>query len=240
MKKFFSQIVVGFLFLVFGFMIVIQLKSVSVQNTVTIDENSQNPEILLENEQLKKERDELTDKVKELSEKVAEYETSIGSESKNQALVGELQKTRLKAGLTDVKGEGIIIYITPKTNPFGTTNPGYPIKDFDLLTIVNELYANDAEAISINGIRLINTSGIRSAGNAIVINNTRISPSEQVVIKAIGSKSLLEVAITFPGTISVDLDNNCDVTYEKKEELTINKSNTPIEFKYIEEVKENE
>lgn len=238
MKKVISQLIVGFIFLLFGFMIVTQLKTISAQNSVTVDENSQNPEILLENEQLKKEKEELQKKVNELSTKASEYEKSIASESENQALLDELQKTRVRAGLTDVKGEGIIIYITPKTDYFGTTNKGYPIKDFDLLTIVNELYAGDAEAISINGIRLGNNSGIRTAGNAIVVNNTRISPMEQVVIKAIGDVALLETAYNFPGTISADLKLSCDVTYETKDEIVIEKSSSRLEFKYIEEIKE--
>lgn len=240
MKKLISQLTVGLIFLIFGFMIVTQLKSINIQNTVNVDGDSKNPEILLENEQLKKEREELQNKINELSSKASEYEQSIADESKNQALLDELHKTRARAGLTDVKGEGIIIYITPKTNPFGATNNmGYPIKDFDLLTIVNELYAAEAEAVSINGIRLVGNSGIRSAGNAIVVNETRISPMEQVVIKAIGSTALLENSLKFNGTISADLKLNCDVTYDKKDEIIINKSTTPVEFKYIEEVKEN-
>ncbi len=239
MKKFFSQIVIGVVFLIFGFMIVIQLKSVNAQNaTAGVDGNSQNPEILLENEQLKKEREELMEKVKELSDKAAEYEASAAGKGENQILIDDLQKTRLRAGLTDVKGEGIIVYITPKTNPFGTTTSGYPIKDFDLLIMVNELYANGAEAISINDIRLIGNTGIRSAGNAIMINSTRISPLEQVVIKAIGSKSVLTGTMEFPGTISSDLHLYCDVTYKAEDELIISKSNAAIDFKYIQENKE--
>lgn len=239
MKKILSEITVGLVFLLFGFMIVIQVKSINVQNSVSVNESNQNPEILLENEQLKKEREELQNKVNELSARASEYEQSIANESKNQALFDELQKTRARAGLTDVKGEGIIIYITPKTNLFGTANNGYPIKDFDLLAIVNELYAAEAEAISINDIRLTSNSGIRSAGNAIIVNETRILPTEQVVIKAIGKPALLENSLKFQGTISIDLNNNCDVTYDKKDEITINKATTPLEFKYIKEVKED-
>ena len=99
MKKVISQLIVGFIFLLFGFMIVTQLKTISAQNSVTVDENSQNPEILLENEQLKKEKEELQKKVNELSTKASEYEKSIASESENQALLDELQKTRVRAGL---------------------------------------------------------------------------------------------------------------------------------------------
>lgn len=239
MKKFLSQLIIGLIFLMFGFMIVIQMKSVSIKNAVNVEGNNQNPEILLENEQLKKEREELTQKVKELSDKAAEYEATAAEQGQNKTLVDELQKTRLRAGLTDVKGEGIIVYITPKTNHFGTVNPGYPIEDFDLLAIVNELYAGGAEAVSINDIRLINTTGIRTAGNAILIGNTKISPRDQVVIKAIGNQTVLEGVMKFQGTISNNLMLNCDVTYDKKDEIVINKSNTVVEFKYIEEVNDN-
>ena len=109
----------------------------------------------------------------------------------------KLNNTRLRAGLTNVEGPGIIIYINPKTSLFGSQVEDIPIQDFELLTIVNELYAAGAEAVSINDIRLIGNSSIRIAGSSIRINNERISPQERIAIKAIGNKTVLEGAIGF-------------------------------------------
>lgn len=102
---------------------------------------------------------------------------------------------------------------------------------------MNELNAADAEAISINDIRLTSRSGIRSAGsNTIVINNERISPTARVVIKAIGNKKLLEGAINFPGNIPSKLQKTCDVTYEMKDDIVVKKTNETQQFQYVKQV----
>ena len=72
----------------------------------------------------------------------------------------------------------------------------YNVEDYDLLKLVNELFAAGAEAISINDIRLTGYSGIRTAANIyIYINNERISAQSQIVVKAIGNKSVLELSL---------------------------------------------
>ncbi len=227
----------GLIFLLFGLMITTQLNTVSKQSTKP--ENESSPEILLENEQLKKEREELRKKVNELTKKAEEYESAAAGKTEESTIIlQELQDTRLRAGLTNVKGEGIVVYIDPKANIFGTSMDAYPIIDFDLLTIVNELYAAGAEAISINGIRITSNSGIRTAGNSIIIDNQRISPKKRVTIEAIGKKEILENIIDFPGTVSDSLRRNCDVTRETKDKITIKKSSNPIKYEFVEEVKE--
>lgn len=202
-----------------------------------VAENKQSPEILVENEQLKKQKDELEKKVNELIEKSQNYENAAaGKTDESNLLVQELQETRLRAGLTDVKGPGVIIYITPKANLFAAPVNRQPIIDFDLLGIVNELNAAGAEAVSINDIRLTNRSGIRTANNGIIVNNERISSQKRVTIKAIGKKSDLENAVNFPGTISVDLKSICEVSIEPSDEVVIKKGQDALKYEYVKEV----
>lgn len=240
MKKTTNQIILGSIFLVLGFLVTVQIKTMNKQMVGKADVQNDS-EILVENEHLKKEKEELQKKVDELTLKSKDFESAAAGRTEESALLlDELQQSRLQSGNVDVKGEGIVIYITPKSNLFSSNIEITPISDFDLLSIVNELNAADAEAISINDIRLTSRSGIRSAGsNSIVINNERISPTSRVAIKAIGNKKLLEGAVNFPGAIPDKLQKTCDVTYEVKDEIVIKKTTATQSFQYAKQV-ENE
>ena len=70
-----------------------------------------------------------------------------------------------------------------------STDQGH-IVDFDLQVISNELWHDGAEAIAINGQRLIATSTIRAAGNAILVDLAPLS--EPYTIQAIGPSSMAD------------------------------------------------
>lgn len=243
MKKLISQLSIGLIFMLFGFVIITQLKSIDSVSDATTEQVA-NPEILVENEQLKKVKEDLTQKIAELTSRVEEYENvAAGNTEESQALLDELQKTRIRAGLTDVSGEGIIIYINPKpatdsTGILGTqTGLNYNVKDLDLVTLVNELFAAGAETISINDIRLTGNTGIRSVNSdtSIYINNKRISAQSQIVIKVIGDQKTLNEVPKFAGVIPADMKTKCDVTWEAKDNILVGKSNDAIKFQYIKE-----
>ena len=67
----------------------------------------------------------------------------------------------------------------------------YIIHDDDLLRVINELRAAGAEAIAINGERIVAMSEIRCAGPTLSVNNNRSAPPYE--IKAIGNPNNLEV-----------------------------------------------
>lgn len=238
MKKLISQISIGLIFIMFGFVIMTQFNSITRQS-VNNSSDELNPDILVENEQLQKDKEELQKQVEDLTKKADEFENAAASNTENEKIYDELKKTRLRAGLTDVQGQGIIVYINQKTSIVTSGSKAYNVEDYDLLKLVNELFAAGAEAISINDIRLTGYSGIRTAANIyIYINNERISAQSQIVVKAIGNKSVLENVMKFPGVIPPTLATNCDVTYETKDEIVINKSNNISDFEYIREVKD--
>ena len=172
-------------------------------------------------------------KIDELDAKTKEYENAArGRDEQSELLYKELEETRILTGGTEVEGEGMIIYITPKSNIFGSNPEDQLINDTDLVHIVNELNAADAEAISINDIRLTSRSGIRNAGNAIIINDERISYNKRITIKAIGKKDILESAISFPGAIPQNLSQTCDISMEKSNKIKIPKYNKTYKFEF--------
>lgn len=232
MKKFRAQLSIGLICILLGFMISYQFKMINKQSTVA-EPDANAPEIITENEQLKKSEKDMQKKIDELDAKTREYESSsVGKDAQSKLIFKELQETRILTGGTEVEGQGMTIYITPKSNIFGSSSEDQLINDTDLVHIVNELNAADAEAISINDIRLTSRSGIRNAGNAIIINDERISYNKRITIKAIGKNDILESAISFPGAIPLTLSQTCDITMEKSNNVIIPKYNKAYKFDF--------
>lgn len=79
----------------------------------------------------------------------------------------ENNKLKIFAGLVNVEGPGAIITLTDSSQA--------KVRASDLLTLVNYIRAGNAQAISINGQRLVAMSEIQTSGQNIVINSNIIS-----------------------------------------------------------------
>ena len=88
------------------------------------------------------------------------------------ALESELYKIKLYAGLLPLVGPGVEVTLdnTPGAELGYGENAGYIIRDEDLLKVLNDLRGAGAEAIAINGQRILATSQVRLAGNHINVN----------------------------------------------------------------------
>ena len=119
-----------------------------------------------------------------------------------------LSQARLLAGLTPVQGPGVVVTLNdskkkmPAQLPPGMAPPNL-IYNSDINQVVNELKAAGAEAIAINGQRLVATSYIRPAGPTILINSTPTVPP--YVIKAIGDSKTLASARNLRGGVTTQI-----------------------------------
>ena len=138
-------------------------------------------------------------------EKTDSYQTELSEEKKySQFLIGEIQKNKTLAGLTPMRGPGIIIRLSEST---GSIEPNYAPGSFlihqeDLLNILNELWHNDAEAIAVGGSsgrfeRITTFSPLRCSGGAIEVNDQRMVPPFE--IRAIGKPDLLKSVLEMRG-----------------------------------------
>ncbi len=120
--------------------------------------------------------------------------------SLRDAIVGPnstaLDQIEARAGLGAVTGDGVTVTLAsgpaptdPVTGKAQSTDQGHVV-DFDLQVISNQLWHDGAEAIAINGQRLIATSTIRAAGNAILVDLAPLS--EPYSIQAIGPSSMAD------------------------------------------------
>lgn len=140
-------------------------------------------------------------------------EKGADSDILREDLNKNLTRVRMFSGLLPVQGPGIIITIKE-----GST---FNIQDQDLLQLINELRAADAQAICINNERIVAMSEIRSVTSLyIMINGNR--NTAPYVIKAIGEGEKMERSIKMPGGVIDDFVNyNFDVTVALEESLTI-------------------
>ena len=135
-------------------------------------------------------------KLEETEKKISNLRDSVSKIETDEELQQKIENCENILGMKNVKGEGVIISVadsdsnnrTPNSFAYINTS-NYLVHDGNLVSIVNELKAAGAEAISINDKRITNSTAITCAGNVIQINGEKVG--SPFIIKAIGPKDLL-------------------------------------------------
>jgi uncharacterized protein YlxW (UPF0749 family) len=201
MKKTASQITVAVVCAILGFLLAYQFKVLSKEDANL--ENANNADIISEIEGLEKEKEELVKSNSELTENLKKIEDNATKEGDvGKEIKSQLDNTRIQLGLVDVKGEGLIITITPKNNIFSSnSSTSTNLGSDELIHLVNLLLFSRAEAVSINGFRVTPQTGIMVSGDYIWIGSAgKVTATEPIEIKAIGDKNSLNVGVTFPSS----------------------------------------
>ncbi len=114
---------------------------------------------------------------------------NIGSSNSG---INQLEDLKKEVGLTELNDKGLII--TLSDSPKMEANPDSIAHAADMRDIVNFLWLNGAQAISINRQRLTAASSIDCIVNTVLINETRTSTP--FVISVIGPQDKLYEAIS--------------------------------------------
>lgn len=181
-----------------------------------------------ENARLRSQIDELEKKNTELLNSMAKGTNDAS------AMNSELQDAKLLAGLTEVQGSGLIVTLKdsmkkiPEADPLGPT--AYIIHDLDIRDVTNELRAAGAEAVSVNGQRLISTSAIRCAGPVILVNDVDIATP--YIIKAIGDPKTLESALRMRGGFVERLPDPKMIDIVQQQDVSVESFSGSRQFKY--------
>ena len=163
-------------------------------------------------------------------------EESTSDEKTKQTLETELENLNMALGKTDVEGEGVIISLREKEeNELGEDEEIASISAIDLVYIVNSLKDAGAEAISINGERIVNTTDMADVGGSIKINS-RYLRTDTYEIKAIGNSSYLESSLFGKGGFVEQLNTSgIKADIERNKKVTISKYTGDFETKYMQE-----
>lgn len=118
--------------------------------------------------------DDLNKAVSEVRNEVNQAEVQAGAASEAQQQQNEkIAQLQLEAGTSAVKGPGIEVKLSDapqSSSQSDSTFSANRIQDSDIQLIVNALFASGAEAVSVNGNRVVAVTPIRAAGGTIVVN----------------------------------------------------------------------
>lgn len=217
--------------------ICVQLKTMSSANSTvsqTLSDNELRDEVLRMKERYDNAYADLENAQKEL-EKVRQESTQDNgtAEAKEQ----ELKENNMLLGNTDVTGEGVEVFLEDATTTDNNLNASLQIIHYDdLQWVINELKNAGAEAIEVNGQRIINTTAITCEGNIIKVNGEKIG--SPFTIKAIGSQNLLYGALERAGSWLDEIRNAGNTAEVKKlDNITIVKYSGIIDSEYLKEDK---
>ena len=150
---------------------------------------------------LQKERNkELSSELRSVQNRIREYEQQIGSDASLDELVNEAETLRLLTGDVPVKGPGYRVELSDGEYDPAQVNPNdYIVHEGHVYMVINELKIAGAEAISVNGKRIHDTSYIRCTGPVITVDGETFPAP--FVVEAIGNQNTLQEALELNGGI---------------------------------------
>ena len=235
MKKVLPQIVVALVCAVLGFLLTYQFKQLNMANNGSIHYDS--ADILSEIENLRKEKEDLQKNNEILSEELKMLEDAAAKEGEIEGEIKkQLDNARMQIGLLDVRGPGIVITLTLKNSVFGTngTQTVNTVSEEEIVNLINSLWYAGAEAISINEMRITPQTGIKMAGSSISIGSAgRVDPNSEIVIKAIGDKNNLNIAVNYPGLLDYGALKSYNSDVKQIDDITIVKTTQSLRYEYI-------
>jgi uncharacterized protein YlxW (UPF0749 family) len=184
---------------VLGFMLTVQFRSTAARLPVREQSRLASADAV---QRLEVEQRDLKERIALLRAQVASLQRTAENGGGALSLDADLDQQRLQAGLVALRGPGIIVTLDDSTRAIGLADDAnnYIIHDYELRDVVSLLWLAGAEAIAINGERLVNVSSVYCVGSTILVNDTRLSPPYD--IRAIGDASALEQAIQNPKNLS--------------------------------------
>lgn len=222
------QAALTIIFMLFGFMLATQFRARPPISRNVSYQRAEELSVLLK--VTEEERDRLREEVKALRDQVAKI---TAGENQVKVLQEELLKARILAGLADVKGPGITVEMNDSQKQTSSVqDPNiFLIHDDDVLRVVNELFAAGAEALAVNGQRLVATSEIRCAGPVFIINGVKIAPP--LKIQAIGDPAVLQNALKMRGGVVDNLTLwGIEVKIRAEQEVVVPAYSGPLSFDY--------
>ncbi|MBF8982237.1 DUF881 domain-containing protein [Lutibacter sp. B2] len=191
----------------------------------------------------KKEVDNLKEIIRERNQRILAYEKIKEKDGKfKDAISVELKKQKMIAGFSDLEGPGIILTLDDSKRELyeGEDPNDILVHDIYVLMLINDLKEAGAEAISINGQRLLASSELSCAGHSVRINDQFFA--QPFIIKAIGAPKVLEAALIAPEANGTFLKEYYDLYVEVNIASYINipRYSEKINIRYSKSLEEGE
>lgn len=138
-----------------------------------------------------------------------------------QSLVNEVNHLRIANGLIEVSGQGVEVVVAG------------PVSVLDLHDLLNELRSAGAEALALNGQRIVLWSAISADGEHMTVDGQPVQPPYR--LQAIGDAHTLEVALIRPGglvSLLEQANRSTSITVFRRDKLTLPVYTEPLQFVY--------
>jgi uncharacterized protein YlxW (UPF0749 family) len=140
--------------------------------------------------------DTLRSRVTDLHEEIALLSSSVDSKQVRR-LTRSATRMKQPAGLVPVVGPGVTVTLSDAPSGTGGSSPDNPdlllVHQQDIQAVVNAMWHGGAQAVTIQGQRVVSTTGIRCVGNSVQLQG--VPYSQPYVISAVGNPPALTEAI---------------------------------------------
>ena len=175
------------------------------------------------------------EQLEEAEERLETVRTMAATSSEvDTKIENQIKKNNALLGLTEIKGPGVIIRLDENREiseeEIIDVN-SYLVHDGDLKHIINELFNVGADAISINGKRIVSTTSILCDGNIIRVNDEIVGVP--IEIKAICYPAASYNLRRKGGYLSLMVAGGVIVEMENSDEITIPKYGGVYKYEYI-------
>ncbi len=134
----------------------------------------------------------LRERAADLDEQVADLTEEV-PDSQVEELRDRAERLEDRAGLEPVSGEGVTVVLADAPQEFieateGDVNP-LVVHQQDIQAVLNAMWAGGAEAVTVQGQRVVTTTGIKCEGNSVQLQG--VPYPQPYVIEAVGDQDAL-------------------------------------------------
>src|SRR5216684_644551 len=167
----------------FGLLVTVQWRTQEARSQLSIRYNAP---LLDAASSLQNEQNTLKAQLADLRAQLDDIQRGAASQSTaSRDLQARIEELRSAAGLTERTGDGVVLTLDDarSTSPAQTTNVDKSIcHSTDLTDIVNTAWRGGAQAIAINGERVVGSTSVYCVGSTIMVNGTLMSPPFSVLV----------------------------------------------------------
>lgn len=177
--------------LLFGLILAVQVKTAS-RAQATLKNSRLSEELVAQFVEASQERDRVQVELTRLRD-VATQQASYSQ------LQDELQLELASAGLVAVQGQGITIRLADRT---GSGDVSARLQPKELIELIFELRAAEAEAIAVNGMRVVANTAITRAQdgtNVLLMNGQRLTGP--LLLEAVGDPPVMSASVNMRGGV---------------------------------------
>jgi uncharacterized protein YlxW (UPF0749 family) len=204
-----APVVLIFPALLFGLLVSLQWRTQQERSELTVRYNAP---LLDAANSLQNEQNALKAQLADLRAQLDAIQVGAASQSTaSRDLQARIEELRSAAGLTERTGDGVVITLDDarSTSPAQTTNVDKSIcHSTDLTDIVNTAWRGGAQAVAINGERVVGSTSVYCVGSTIMVNGTLMSPPFSVLV--IGPQNEILAAYDDPNELR-DIKQRRDV-----------------------------